>query len=711
MEKTPGKWSRIANVGGNMPRPRHGHRAIAVGQQMFVFGGGNEGIINELHVYNTTQNHWFTPQVRGETPPGSAAHGMVTDGNRLLVFGGMQEYGKYSDDLYQLNVNQWEWKKLSPSPPANGPPPCARLGHSFTLIGNRIFLFGGLANDSKDPKANVPRYLNDLYTIELKVNQGVHGWVVPQIYGKPPSPRESHSAVSFRDSTHDKLIIYAGMNGYRLNDVYILDIDSMSWSNPVTVGDIPLPRSLHTSTLLDGKMYVFGGWVPFVDETRTGGNEKEWKCSDSLSVLDLNTMEWENQSSKVCGGSGPRARAGHSAVEINHRIYVWSGRDGYRKAWNNQVCCKDLWYLETRKPSLPAKPQLVRASTTSLDISWGKVVNADCYLLQLQIYDSTNNVEQKPAKKQSSALPLPATKKPESTNETNGIVKSSNIEKSSAGMAGIAALAAAAAASGKLPSPIAANDKNQLSPITSSLPQTPTTPTSPPMTIVKTIQQSRQFIQVKTGSAVTKLVSGGTKILLPISSISQSSPLVKIVSTSVAGSVTKPINVVSTASGPPGNIIKTIPYLSSTKILTLTNKGLVANSNTTSKVLVSTDGQTSTSSSAAAVDSQTIAPTTTTLTTTVTTTNSSNSVTKDEKPISLTSSTSSTTESQGTAASVSAADQKTSVSSTEKSSESTDQTSSESSKEKSSESTDQKSEANCGDSKKIKPEISDENTR
>lgn len=43
----------------------------------------------------------------------------------------------------------------------------------------------------------------------------------------------------------------------------------------------------------------------------------------------------------------PRARAGHCSVTINSRLYIWSGRDGYRKAWNNQVCCKDLWYLET----------------------------------------------------------------------------------------------------------------------------------------------------------------------------------------------------------------------------------------------------------------------------------------------------------------------------------------------------------------------------
>lgn len=33
--------------------PRHGHRAVAIRELMVVFGGGNEGIVDELHVYNT----------------------------------------------------------------------------------------------------------------------------------------------------------------------------------------------------------------------------------------------------------------------------------------------------------------------------------------------------------------------------------------------------------------------------------------------------------------------------------------------------------------------------------------------------------------------------------------------------------------------------------------------------------------------------------
>lgn len=47
------KWKRISDTSGSQPRPRHGHRAVAVRDLMIVFGGGNEGIVDELHVYNT----------------------------------------------------------------------------------------------------------------------------------------------------------------------------------------------------------------------------------------------------------------------------------------------------------------------------------------------------------------------------------------------------------------------------------------------------------------------------------------------------------------------------------------------------------------------------------------------------------------------------------------------------------------------------------
>ena len=47
------KWKRVQNATGPNPKPRHGHRAVAIKDLMVVFGGGNEGIVDELHVYNT----------------------------------------------------------------------------------------------------------------------------------------------------------------------------------------------------------------------------------------------------------------------------------------------------------------------------------------------------------------------------------------------------------------------------------------------------------------------------------------------------------------------------------------------------------------------------------------------------------------------------------------------------------------------------------
>ncbi|MED6291144.1 Host cell factor 1, partial [Characodon lateralis] len=382
------RWKRVLGWTGPVPRPRHGHRAVSIKELMVVFGGGNEGIVDELHVYNTATNQWFIPAVRGDIPPGCAAYGFVCDGTRLLVFGGMVEYGKYSNELYELQASRWEWKRLKAKSPKKGSPPCPRLGHSFSLIGSRCYLFGGLANDSEDPKNNIPRYLNDLYCLELRPGSTVVSWEIPPTSGPLPPPRESHTAVMTNRGGVTRLIIYGGMNGCRLGDLWVLDIDSLVWSQSALNGTPPLPRSLHSATVINNKMYVFGGWVPLIgDDVKMGAHEKEWRCTNNLACLNLETMCWETVLMESNEENLPRARAGHCSVAINSRLYIWSGRDGYRKAWNNQVCCKDLWYLETECPVAPSRVQLVRANTTSLEVSWGPSKTADTYLLQLQKYD------------------------------------------------------------------------------------------------------------------------------------------------------------------------------------------------------------------------------------------------------------------------------------------------------------------------------------
>lgn len=70
----------------------------------------------------------------------------------------------------------------------------------------------------------VCRYLNDLYTLELRSNSNVMSWDIPDTYGSPPPPRESHTGVAYTSKDKPKLVIYGGMSGTRLGDLWILDI-------------------------------------------------------------------------------------------------------------------------------------------------------------------------------------------------------------------------------------------------------------------------------------------------------------------------------------------------------------------------------------------------------------------------------------------------------------------------------------------------------
>ena len=153
-------------------------------------------------------------------------------------------------------------------------------------------------------------------------------------------------------------------------------------------------------------MFVFGGWVPLVmDDVKVATHEKEWKCTNNLATLNLESMSWESPSLEALEEAVPRARAGHCSVNIHSRLWIWSGRDGYRKAWNNQVCCKDLWYLETERPAAPGRVQLVRASTHNLEVCWGTVPTAEAYLLQVQKYDMPASA---PSTQTSTAIPSPS---------------------------------------------------------------------------------------------------------------------------------------------------------------------------------------------------------------------------------------------------------------------------------------------------------------
>ncbi|EDW04657.1 GH19657 [Drosophila grimshawi] len=104
------------------------------------------------HKVHLVTNQWYVPVLKRDVPNGCAAYGFVVEGTLMFVFSGMIEYGKYPNELYELQAIKLGLRKMYPETPDNGVTPCPPLGHSFTMVGEKIFLSGGLGNESDDPK-------------------------------------------------------------------------------------------------------------------------------------------------------------------------------------------------------------------------------------------------------------------------------------------------------------------------------------------------------------------------------------------------------------------------------------------------------------------------------------------------------------------------------------------------------------------------------
>lgn len=88
-----------------------------------------------------------------------------------------------------------------------------------------------------------------------------------------------------------ELFLHCDHYCFAIITIIIVILETLNWTKPTLNGSSPLPRSLHSSTVIGNKMYVFGGWVPLVmDDGKVATHEKEWKCTNTLGCLNLGLL-------------------------------------------------------------------------------------------------------------------------------------------------------------------------------------------------------------------------------------------------------------------------------------------------------------------------------------------------------------------------------------------------------------------------------------
>ncbi|KMZ67357.1 Acyl-CoA-binding domain-containing protein [Zostera marina] len=273
-------------------------------------------------------DEWTLLHVSGQRPSARYKHAAEVINEKLYVIGGSR-YGRYISDIQVLNLvsSTWSGIKLNQNP--NNDESNGRLqdmlpaiaGHSLIKWKDVLLVVAGNPKDSIDTVS--------VWTIDPTTDN----CVAVKTSGKIPIARGGQSVTL----VGSKLIMFGGEDNRRkvLNDIHILDLETMSWDAIETSKNTPGPRFDHTaSSYEDRYLLIFGG-------------SSHSACFSDLHILDLYTMDW---SKAQVEGHVINPRAGHACIVVDGIMYIVGGGDNKSGAFETIKLnmSKLIWSVTTK---------------------------------------------------------------------------------------------------------------------------------------------------------------------------------------------------------------------------------------------------------------------------------------------------------------------------------------------------------------------------
>ena len=153
-------WRRYANASRVSPAPRFSHASCFLKGKLCIFGGcsSSNTVYNDLYVFCLGEQKWSKVTTSGFSPVPRECATLVSyhskDSCAIVLFGGcckpprslMPLNGKFFNDVQILNFFDKHWSGATQDDENY---PCPRAGHSASVIGNTMVIFGGAQSQKR----------------------------------------------------------------------------------------------------------------------------------------------------------------------------------------------------------------------------------------------------------------------------------------------------------------------------------------------------------------------------------------------------------------------------------------------------------------------------------------------------------------------------------------------------------------------------------
>ena len=355
-----GNVAPMRRQGSGMAYDSHADRVV-------LFGGYNEAgsFSDDTWTYDFNTNTWANMEpAAGPLARRLPAMAYDSDSDRVILFGGYGWGGNYDDTwAYDFNTNTW----TSMNPTAK--PTSTLQAMAYDSQSDRAILFGGASY--VDPQ-------NTTWAYDFNTNNWTNMQPVSQ-------PLASYGHAMAYDSASDRVIVFGGVdrNGSALNETWAYDFNTNNWTNLNPVSK--LPTRLYHAMAYDSqsdRVILVGGY------TQSGQPDYD------IWAYDFNANTWTSMDPL----DKPRARVYHSmAYDFqSDRVILFGGSDFIQGAVLNDTWAYDLesntWtYMATRPPGRFEHAMAYDSASDRVILFGGIVLGSGLALNDTWAYDLESN--------------------------------------------------------------------------------------------------------------------------------------------------------------------------------------------------------------------------------------------------------------------------------------------------------------------------------